>query len=58
MPRSRGWLRVGSVAHRRHDNVRRNSPPLAPPSKGGEMGANECGGKPTLVTMQVFIRPP
>ena len=50
----------GSVLlrHRRHDDVRRSRPPLAPPSKGGERVRNERSGKPTLVTMQVFIRPP
>jgi hypothetical protein len=50
-------LNVDSVAHRRHDDSRRNAPPLTPPSKGGERVRNECGGKQALVTMNVFIGP-
>jgi hypothetical protein len=44
VPRLRALSRVGSAAHRRHDDGRRNAPPLAPLLKGGKGCATNAEG--------------
>jgi hypothetical protein len=56
-PRLRARSRVGPVARRGLDDGHRDTPPQPALLKGGR-ARNECGGKPALVTMTVFIRPP
>ncbi len=46
-----------SVARRFFDGGRRDGPPLAPPSKGGESWRNIRGGKSPLRILQVINRP-
>jgi hypothetical protein len=50
------WTRVDGERFD-HDDGRRNTPPLAPPSKGGERVRDKCRGKTAFVTKQVFTSP-